>query len=67
MGNIRTGATGALAGSWYTLNDLLINVLYDEFGIQFTEEEIYEDADMLAEQYLSEDQMQHCQYLRSER
>ena len=49
MGNIRTGATGALAGSWHTLNDLLMNVLYDEFGIQFTEEEIYEDADMLAE------------------
>lgn len=66
MGNIRTGATGAMDGMWYTLNDLLINVLYNEFGIEFTEDEIYEDADTVAEQNLSEDQLKHYEYLKAE-
>ncbi len=66
MGGVRTSAAGAMDGSWYTLNDLLINVLYEHFDIQFTEEEIYEDADELAAKYLNDDQMAYYEYLKAE-
>lgn len=67
MGNIRTGCTGALDGCWLTLNDMLINVLYETFGIELTEDQIYENADDLAAQYLNEDQMVYYEALKAEK
>ena len=40
-----------------TLNDAMINFMHDEFGIEFTEAEISENADALAEKYLDAAQM----------
>ncbi len=40
-------------GQNLTLNDRLINVLYNDFEIQFTEDEITQDADTLAKERLS--------------
>ncbi len=37
-----------------TLNDRMINVLYNDFGLTFTEEEITQDADVFAKERLSE-------------
>ena len=67
MGNIRTGCVGAMDGCWMTLNDMLVNDLYEVFGIELTEEQIYEDADKLAEQYLNEDQMVYYTALKAEK
>ncbi len=48
-------------GQNLTLNDRLINVLYNDFGIEFTEEEITQDADQFAKERL--DDVQYGQYL----
>lgn len=34
--------------NYLTLNDIMINVMFDELGIDFTKDEIYEDAAALA-------------------
>lgn len=41
-------------GQNLTLNDRLINVLHDDFGIEFKEEEILFDADVIAKERLSD-------------
>ena len=48
MGSIRTGACAVADCGYFTLNDLLINILYEEFGQTFSAEEIYDDANALA-------------------
>lgn len=42
------------SGQYLTLNDRLINVMYNELGVVFTQEEISMDADELAKEKLSE-------------
>ncbi len=42
------------SGQYLTLNDRLINVLHNELGVEFTEEEISQDADTFAKERLSE-------------
>ena len=49
-----------------TLNDRLINILYNEFGQTFTEEEIYQDANELAKERLNADQLAYYEYLAAE-
>ena len=66
MGGLRTGGAVSADASYYTLNDLLINNLTDEFGISLDYEEITQDADTLAEKYLSEDQMVFYNKLKAE-
>ena len=66
MGSIRTGAAAMADCGYLTLNDQLINVLYDTFGQTFTEQEIYEDADQLAAARLSADQMARYEEIRAE-
>ena len=53
--------------SLYTLNDLMLNVLSETFGQSFTLEEISQDADELAAQRLSADQLVHYQAIRAEK
>lgn len=74
----RIGATGHSLGArraihaaaddagYFTLNDIMINVLAEDFGQSFTAEEIYEDADKLAADRLSEDQFTHYMHIREE-
>ena len=50
---------------YYTLNDILINVLYEEFGQKFTEDEITQDAVALAEERLNEAQLAHFNDIRA--
>ena len=51
---------------YYTLNDLLVNELHDTFGIEFTEAEIYEDADTLAAKKLNNDQLAYFEALKAD-
>lgn len=40
-----------------TLNDRMLNVLYDEFGIEISEEQLTEDADEIAAQVLTDTEL----------
>lgn len=75
----RIGVSGHSWGAWrsnqtviadcgyYTLNDMMMNILYDEFGVALTEEEITQDAAEVAAKYLNEDQMVYFNYLFEEK
>lgn len=56
QGGYRCGFTALNDCPYFTLNDMLINFMYDEFGIAFSEQEIAQDADALADKYLNADQ-----------
>lgn len=57
MGSRRTARVGMLDCGYLSLNDQLINFLYEEFGQTFTREEIDQDATELAEARLNADQL----------
>lgn len=65
-GSRRTASAAMLDCGYLTLNDQLINVLYEDFGQQFTEEEINMNADELAEDRLNADQLAHYMDIREE-
>ena len=44
-------------GNLYTLNDRLLNILYDEFGVEISEEELLRDADEIAAEKLTAEQL----------
>ena len=67
MGASRVADAAKKDCGYYTLNDLLINVLADTFGQTFTEEEIEQDADELAEARLSADQLEYYKAIRAEK
>lgn len=59
QGSYRTGLTVGLDVYYLTLDQLMIQFMYEEFGINFTEDEIKGDAKALAEKYLNADQLAH--------
>ena len=67
QGSRRTSYAASLDVGYYTLNDILINVLYEEFGQKFTEDEITQDAVALAEERLNEAQLAHFNDIRAEK
>ena len=67
MGASRVADAAKRDSGYFTLNDLLINVLYDTFGQTFTEEEINQNADELAAARLNEDQLAYYNALRAEK
>lgn len=66
LGSIRNAYAAMMDCGYLTLNDRLINILYDVFGQTFTQEEITQDADALAAQRLNADQLAYYQLLREE-
>lgn len=67
MGSRRVAYAAMLDCGFLSLNDILINILCDEFGQEFTLEEISCDADELAEERLNADQLAHYNTLRAEK
>lgn len=65
-GSRRTASAAMLDCGYLTLNDLLMNVLYDDFGQEFTEEEIKMNADELAKDRLNDDQLSHYMDIKEE-
>ena len=65
-GSRRTASAAMLDCGYLTLNDLLINVLYDDFGQEFTEEEIKMNAAELAKDRLNDDQLSHYMDIKEE-
>ncbi len=46
--------TAVFDGSLYTLNDRLLNILYEEFGVEISEEDLVRNADEIAAEKLDE-------------
>ena len=65
-GSRRTASAAMIDCGYLTLNDLLMNVLYDDFGQEFTEEEIKMNADELAKDRLNDDQLSHYMDIKEE-
>lgn len=59
MGSRRTARACMMDCGYYSLNDLMINFMYDELGQAFTEEEIKLNANELAEERLSADELKY--------
>lgn len=66
QGSRRSGFTATLDCGYLTLNDRLINVLYEELGQTFTEEEIVMNADDLAAERLSPEELAMYEYIKAE-
>lgn len=64
MGAMRTFEAAVIDAGYYTFNDIMLNVLYDEFGLEITEDQLNEDADAIAEASLNADQLAHYNSLR---
>lgn len=56
-GSSRTSITAKMDCGFLTLNDRKVNILADEFGVAFTEEEIAKDADETAKEKLTDDEL----------
>lgn len=59
MGSRRTARVAMMDCGYESLNDMMINFMYEELGQTFTAEEIKQDANELAKARLNEDQLKH--------
>lgn len=66
MGSRRAGLAAIYDCGYLSANDMLINMLNETFGLEFTREEIDEDADALAEKYLDPSQMDYYLSLKGD-
>ncbi|WP_455436198.1 alpha/beta hydrolase [Hungatella hathewayi] len=66
LGSRRVDAATVMDCGYFSLNDILINILYDQFGISFTEDEIYLNADKVADEKLDESSLAYYKKLRQE-
>ncbi|MDY4486466.1 MAG: hypothetical protein SPE18_00195 [Candidatus Limivicinus sp.] len=66
QGSRRAGYSAVIDCGYLTLNDMLINVLYEQFGQSFTEQEINMNADELAADRLSEEELALYEYIKAD-
>ncbi|NLM28124.1 MAG: hypothetical protein GX211_08100 [Clostridiaceae bacterium] len=67
QGHRRASMATAIDCGYLTFNDIMINVLYETFGISFTEEEITQNADELAAKRLNSDQLEHYNTIKAQK
>ena len=66
QGSRRAGYSALLDCGYMTFNDIMINMMYEELGQTFTEEEIAQSADDLAAARLNDDQMTYYEFRKQE-
>lgn len=66
LGSTRSMMTALADCEYLTLNDMLVNVLYDTFGVSIAADEILLPADELAAKYLNADQLVYFEALKAE-
>ena len=67
VGATRSNASVVMDCGYLTFNDIMIDVLYSEFGQEFTVEELSLSADALAEERLSGDELKLYESIRAEK
>ena len=67
QGSRRMEIAATLDNGYLTLNDIMLNVLYEDFGKEISEEELSQDADVLAESKLSSDELPLYNYIKAEK
>lgn len=65
-GSRKAGFASILDCGYYTWNDVLLNILYEEFGVQVSSEDLLRNADNIAEENLSEEQIVFYEHLKQE-
>ena len=65
-GVLGCGTAILLDGNYLTLNDRMLNVLSDQFNVQITEDQLYENADDIAADVLDQEQLALYEYIRQE-
>lgn len=66
QGSRRAGYAALMDCGFYSLNDIMLNVLHDTFLVELEEGQLAEDADTIAVNVLNEDQLLHYHALRDE-
>ena len=59
MGAMRTFAAAAMDAGYLSVNDQMLNTLYEDFGIEISAEQVNDNADVIAEENLNADQLAH--------
>lgn len=67
QGSRRTSFAGALDCGYLTFNDIMVNVLHDTFGQEFSALQISQNADTLAAERLNADQLIYYNALKEEK
>lgn len=65
-GTLGCAAAIYLDGAYLTLNDRMLNILHDHFGLEITEEQLTQDADEIAAAALGADDMAVYRFMKSE-
>jgi len=52
--------------NYFTMNDRMLNVLYNQFGIEITEDQLTQNADDIARAQLNESQLELYEYCKAE-
>lgn len=66
QGNGTMGAALVADEEYFTINDRLLNVLYNDFGIEISEEQLTQDANEIAAEVLDDVQMAEYEILKAE-
>lgn len=66
QGSRRAGYAALMDCGYYSFNDVMLNVLYEKFNIDLTEEQLSENADAIASDKLNADQLLHYNTLKEE-
>lgn len=65
-GVLGCGTSVVLDGGYFTLNDRMLNILFERFGIEITEEQLTENADNIAADMLNSEELALYSYLKEE-
>jgi hypothetical protein len=66
LGARRVSFLGTTDSAYYSFNDIMVNVLFNTFGVKLAQSEITQDADTLAQKYLPADKMDYYNYLKAQ-
>lgn len=66
QGSRRSGYAALMDCGYYTLNDMLLNILYDTFGLSISEADLQANADDIAKERLDAEQLQTYEVLKEQ-
>ena len=67
MGAMRTFAAACMDSGYLSMNDQMLNVLHEVFGQTIGADQINDDADAMAKELLTEEQLAHYETIKAEK